>query len=437
MTFTSILIAVLVFSVLVLFHEFGHYILAKAVGIGVVEFSLGMGPRILSFTKGETRYSWKAIPFGGSCAMVGEDEDDPAPNAFNSKPAWARFLVVLAGPAFNVVLALILSFFLIGMGGINTNTIHQVTKGSAAEQAGITAWEDSLISINGKKIAMGRDFLLYTLSHPLDGSDVTVTVRNKAGEERTYTLDPKVSGYRIGISYTNSEAPAALSAITAESPAEKAGLKAGDIVTAINGNTITSGTAMGEYFSAHPIDGTALELTVKRGSETLTLIMTPEPYEAYDLGFQAYYVYDEWNGNIGTLLSASLREVRYWLSYVVVTLKMLFSGQVGVKDLSGPVGIVSTISTAVESGAESGGAKMAAVNVLELMVLLSVNLGVMNLLPIPALDGGRILFILYEMIFRRPVPKKAEGVIHLIGFALLMLLMVFVLFNDILRLFKR
>ena len=121
MTFTSILIAVLVFSVLVLFHEFGHYILAKAVGIGVVEFSLGMGPRILSFTKGETRYSWKAIPFGGSCAMVGEDEDDTAPNAFNSKPAWARFLVVLAGPAFNVILALILSFFLIGMNYIIGN----------------------------------------------------------------------------------------------------------------------------------------------------------------------------------------------------------------------------------------------------------------------------------------------------------------------------
>ena len=436
MTFVSILIAILVFSVLVLFHEFGHFIVAKAVGIGVTEFSLGMGPRILSFQKGETRYSWKAIPFGGSCAMVGEDEENQAPNAFNSKPAWARFLVVFAGPAFNVILALILSFFLIGKGGINTTTVHQVTAGSAAAKAGITAWEDSVTSINGKKIAMGRDLFLYMLSNPLDGSEVTVGLKNKAGEERTVKIDPKISGFRIGIAYTNSDGPAAISTVTEGLPAAKAGLQAGDVVTAINGSEIASGSEMAQYFQANPTDGSTLELTVKRGEEILTLNMTPEPYEDNDLGFQAYYVYEEWDGNLGTLLSSSLKEVRYWLSYVVVTLRMLFTGRVGVKDLSGPVGIVSTISTAVETGVENGGTKLAFINVLELTVLLSVNLGVMNLLPIPALDGGRILFILYELIFRKPVPRKAEGIVHLIGFALLMLLMVFVLFNDILRLIR-
>ena len=144
MTVVSILIAVLVFSLLVLFHEFGHFIVAKAVGVGVTEFSLGLGPRILSFQKGETRYSWKAIPFGGSCPMVGEDEDEEKPpaNSFNAKPAWARFLVVLAGPAFNVILAFVLSFFLIGMGGINTSQVSSVTRNGPAEKAGIEAWKD-------------------------------------------------------------------------------------------------------------------------------------------------------------------------------------------------------------------------------------------------------------------------------------------------------
>ncbi len=437
MTFVSILIAVLVFSLLVLFHEFGHFIVAKAVGIGVTEFSLGMGPRILSFQKGDTRYSWKAIPFGGSCAMVGEDEDEEKPpaNSFNAKPAWARFLVVLAGPAFNVILAFLLSFFLIGMGGINTRQVSSVTRNGPAEKAGIEAWKDSVTSINGKKIGMGRDLYLYTLSHPLDGSEVTLTVE-RDGEERTVTIDPKISGFRIGIAYMSSDEAAALSSVTEGLPAYQAGLRAGDVITTVNGETIESGKALADYFSAHPVDGSTLTLDVVRGGEKLTLQMTPEPYEAYDLGFQAFFVYKEWDGNVGELLSSSLNEIRYWLSYVVITLKMLFAGQVGVKDLSGPVGIVSTISSAVENGVENGGTKLAFINVLELTVLLSVNLGVMNLLPIPALDGGRILFILFEMIFRKPVPKKAEGIVHLIGFALLMLLMVFILFNDILRLIR-
>lgn len=437
MTAVSILIAILVFSLLVLFHEFGHFIVAKAVGIGVVEFSLGMGPRILSFQKGETRYSWKAIPFGGSCMMVGEDEEEETPpaNSFNAKPAWARFLVVLAGPAFNVILAFFLSFFLIGMGGINTSQVSSVQSGGPAEKAGITAWIDSVTAIDGTRIEMGRELFLYTLSHPLDGSEVSVTVE-RDGTERTVLLDPKVSGFRIGISYLNSEEAASLNAVTEGLPADKAGLKAGDVILAVNGTPIASGKALAQYFSENSIDGTPLRLTVKRGQESLELTMTPEPYETNTLGFEAFFVYEKWDGNVGRLFASSWRELKYWVAYVFTTLRMLFRGQVGVQDLSGPVGIVSTISTAVETGVENGGAKIAFLNVLELTVLLSVNLGLMNLLPIPALDGGRILFILFELIFRKPVPKKAEGIVHLVGFILLMALMVFVLFNDVLKLIR-
>ncbi len=433
----GIIIAIIVFSILVLFHEFGHFIMAKAVGIGVTEFSLGMGPRIFSFGKGETKYSLKALPFGGSCAMVGEDDpDETAPNSFGSKPAWARFLVVFAGPAFNIILAFVASLFLLGFGGINTNDVHAVTAGSSAAKAGIEAWKDKVTAVNGHRITMGRELMLYLLDHPLDGSPVTVTLE-RDGASRDVTLDPHVKGYRVGISYMAGEENASLTDVTAGGPADKAGLKPGDVVLSINGTATPTGSAMQQYLAAHPLDGSPMIFAVRRNGEELSLTMTPEPYEINDLGFSAYYVYDNWDGNIFHLLGSGLRETGYWLSYTFTSLKMLVTGKVGVRDLSGPVGIVSTMGQAVEAGVESGGAGVAALNVLTIMVLLSVNLGVMNLLPIPALDGGRILFILFEVIFRRPVPQKAEAAVHFIGFILLMALMAVILFSDVLKLFGK
>ena len=433
---TNILIAILLFSILVLFHEFGHFIVAKAVGIGVIEFSLGMGPRILSFKKGETRYSWKLIPFGGSCAMVGEDEDSPAENAFGSKPAWARLLVVAAGPIFNIILAFIACLFMIGQGGVNLTMVHSVQTGSAAEKAGIEAWKDSVVSVNGKKFSMGRELYIYLQMNPLDGSDVEVTLK-RDGEERTLTLPTRMDGYRIGISYNSTDERAKLLQISEGSPAEKAGLMANDIVRSINGQNVASGAEMRTYLSSHPIDGSTLTIEVERNGEVLKVELQPEAYTTYDLGFEAFYVFDEWNGNIWTLIRESFHELRYWLSYTFMSLKMLVTGRVGVRDLSGPVGIVSTIGTVVEESMENGGVQALFLNIMTLMALLSVNLGIMNLLPIPALDGGRILMLLIELIFRKKLPAKTEGLVNLIGFVLLMLLMAAVLFSDVLKLFGK
>ena len=157
-----------------------------------------------------------------------------------------------------------------------------------------------------------------------------------------------------------------------------------------------------------------------------------------ELGFDAEYYYDE-TSRIGFfgLIRYSAKEVTYWIRYTLMSLRMLISGQVGMQDLSGPVGIVDTIGPAVEEGEKSGGFKDAALNVLMLMILLNANLGLMNLLPIPALDGGRLLFILIELVTGKRVPEKFEGLVHLVGFILLMALMVFVLFNDVLRLFNK
>ena len=429
----KIIIAILIFSVLILFHELGHFLLAKACGVGVTEFALGMGPKIVSWGKGETKYAIKALPFGGSCAMVGEDEENSAPNAFGNKKAWQRFLVIAAGPCFNFLLAFICSLFFIGVGGVNKPVVYAV-EGAAAE-SGIQKG-DIVRSINGTKITIGREIPLYLFNHPLDGTAEIVVERG--GETLTKTVNTHREGWRMGITYMADETGCSLKTVSEGSAAESAGLKAGDLLVSINGTKITSGKELSAYFDEHPMDGSLLELVVQRDGAELSFRFLPSHYETEELGFSAEYYYDDLNpvGFFG-VIRYSAKEVVYWIRYTLMSLKMLISGQVGVQDLSGPVGIVDTIGQAVEEGEKSGGFKDAALNVLMLMILLNANLGLMNLLPIPALDGGRLLFILIELITGKRVPQKFEGLVHLIGFILLMLLMVFVLFNDVMKLFGK
>ena len=428
----KIIIAILIFSVLILFHELGHFLLAKACGVGVTEFALGMGPKLLSWGKGETKYAIKALPFGGSCSLVGEDEDDPSPKAFGNKKAWQRFLVIAAGPCFNFLLAFICSLFFIGVGGVNKPVVYSVEKEASAEiQKG-----DVIRSINGTKITLGREIPLYLFNHPLEGSAEIVLERG--GETLTKTVNTHREGWRMGITYMADETGCTLKTVAEGSAAESAGLKAGDVLVSINGTKITSGKELSSYFEENPMDGSLLELTVQRDGAEQSFRFLPSHYETEELGFSAEYYYDDVNpvGFFG-LVRYSVREVVYWIRYTLMSLKMLISGQVGVQDLSGPVGIVDTIGQAVEEGEKSGGFKDAALNVLMLMILLNANLGLMNLLPIPALDGGRLLFILIELITGKRVPAKFEGLVHLIGFILLMILMVFVLFNDVMKLFGK
>ena len=429
----KIIIAILIFSVLILFHELGHFLLAKACGVGVTEFALGMGPKIVSWGKGETKYAIKALPFGGSCAMVGEDEENSAPNAFGNKKAWQRFLVIAAGPCFNFLLAFICSLFFIGVGGVNKPVVYAV-EGAAAE-SGIQKG-DIVRSINGTKITIGREIPLYLFNHPLDGSAEIVVERG--GETLMKTVNTHREGWRMGITYMADETGCSLKTVSEGSAAESAGLKAGDLLVSINGTKITSGKELSAYFDEHPMDGSLMELVVQRDGAELSFRFLPSHYETEELGFSAEYYYDDLNpvGFFG-VIRYSAKEVVYWIRYTLMSLKMLISGQVGVQDLSGPVGIVDTIGQAVEEGEKSGGFKDAALNVLMLMILLNANLGLMNLLPIPALDGGRLLFILIELITGKRVPQKFEGLVHLIGFILLMLLMVFVLFNDVMKLFGK
>ncbi len=419
----SIILSLIVFSVLVLIHEFGHFLLAKKNGIGVTEFSLGMGPRIVSFTRKETKYSWKLIPFGGSCMMVGEDDDDNSSNSFNSKSVWARISVIAAGPIFNFILAFVLSVVIIGMEGYDECSVLYVADGSGAEAAGLREG-DIIKEYNGKNIVISRDLWLYQYMHSTTAKDINITYERDGKEYKIQV--PTTEKYNMGISYYDNTEPCEATDVVEGSAADQAGIKTGDIITSIAGTKVASGSELKELLDKNPLTGEAVEVVVIRDKETLTFHMTPT--KAYSTGFN-YSMYRVDASPLQTL-RYSFTELRYDMESTLKSFYMLFTGQVSTDDVSGPVGIVSIVGDAYEES-KSDGARYIFLNIAYLIVLFSVNLGVLNLFPLPALDGGRLVFLFIEAVRGKPVPREKEAIVHLVGMVILMILMVLILFNDI------
>lgn len=339
----GIIIAILIFSFIVLFHEAGHFLAAKLNGIEVEEFALGMGPLLFSREYKGTRYCIRALPIGGAC-MMGEDEEATGEEGnFHSKSVWARISVIAAGPVFNFILAFVMSVILVTLAGYDRPVVEVVNDGYPAAEAGIEPG-DKIVKMGNKKINIFREISTYNQFHQGDTVDVTYV---RDGQEHTVTLQPRY----------NEEMDYYLLGIT-RGPNEKAG------------------------------------------------VLTSLQYGAY--------------------------EVKYWICTTVSSLKMLVTGQVGLDQMSGPVGIVDVVDDTYNASKDYGLPTIVA-NMLNISILLSANLGVMNLLPIPALDGGRLVFLAVEAIRRKKIPPEKEGYVHFIGFALLMALMVFVLVNDIRR----
>lgn len=353
----NILAALLLFGLLVLVHEFGHFLFAKLNGVGVVEFSIGMGPRLLSVAKGETRYSLKLLPFGGSCEMVGEDTENPDPKAFHNKSVLARISVIAAGPVFNFILAFLFALIIVSQVGHDAPILHDVTAGSPAQEAGLQPG-DKITKINQRKIEAYRDVSLYLFSH--------------AGETLTVHYERPFRGVWQ--------------------------------------------------------EGTAAE---KR-----TAVITPkfnEEYQSYMLGV-VFRGYEKTNGLL-ELLRYSIYEVKYCIVSTIDSIGMMLRHQLKVNDaVAGPVQIVTIVGETVEQGREAGAGALALI-LANWGLLLSASLGFMNLLPIPALDGGRLLFLLIELVRGKPIDPEKEGKIHMLGMMLLMALMVIILFNDIRKLF--
>ena len=348
----SFVAAVLIFGIIIMIHEFGHFLFAKLNGIGVIEFSLGMGPRLYSFEKGGTRYSIKILPFGGSCMMLGEDEENSDQSAFNNKSVWARISVVAAGPIFNFLMAFLLSMVIVGLTGYQPATVMEVMDGYPAKEAGLLPG-DLITEINGRIIHSKDDITLYIQTHA--GKTITVEYKRADGnggvERRSAVIVPQYSeedgGYLMGVRFDG---------------------------------------------VAKPVSG------------------------------------------LGQLLVHSAYEVKYWIQYVFDAFYMMFHGEVSLNDLSGPVGIVTTIDDTVDQVIPYG-RTVVILTLINFCILLSANLGVMNLLPIPALDGGRLVFLFIEAVRGKPIDKEKEGMVHMAGMMLLMALMVLVLFNDVRKLF--
>jgi regulator of sigma E protease len=349
---SSVIVAILVFGLIVLIHELGHFLFAKKNGITVVEFSIGMGPRLVHFKKGETIYSIKALPLGGSCMMLGEDEENADEGAFQNKSIPARMSVIAAGPIFNFILAFLLSLILVGMSGYDTTYVKEVTKDSPAYAAGMQPG-DKLLKINGESVSMYREYILYKLLKP----------------------DEKMNQVEF---------------LRVDSSTGESSIKTASVTP---------------------------ELSKETGKYLIGITIAPQNIKV---------------ASVGELVKYGYKEMEYDVKLTVKSLGMLFSGKASVNDLSGPVGIVVMIDDSVKAGLTVSLAA-AFMNVLSMCILLSANLGVMNLLPIPALDGGRLLFLIIEAIRGKRMDPNKEGLVNMISMAALFALMIFVVFNDINR----
>lgn len=339
-----ILLAIVMLGIIVTVHEFGHYLVGRLCGIGVLEFSVGFGPRLAGFERKGIKYSLRAIPLGGYCAFLGEDERNDYPRAMNNQPVWKRFLTVLAGPFMNFVLAFVVCAVMLNAYFIAETypTVNEVVEGMPAEAAGLMAG-DEILEVNG-----------VALTHDTAGVNLMLKT-----------------------------------------------MQSGDMT--------------------QPID-----LLIERDGEQLAYQMTAVPVEVE--GGTRYQIGIVFSSRTFTFLE-SIREAGSYMAettgMMLDSLKnLIFKGE-GLEDTAGTVGIIAVVAQRAREGMYM---------VLWLIYIISLNLGIMNLLPIPALDGGRLLFLIVEAIRRKPIPPEKEGMVHAVGMVLILGLFVVLTYHDIVRL---
>ena len=425
----QILVSILIFSAIVLFHEFGHFLFAKLNGIKVLEFCLGLGPTVVGKKIGETYYSIKALPFGGACMMAGEDSDEYGEDTFNNKSVLARISVVFAGPFFNFILAFILSIFVIYAGGYDAPIIKNVLVNSPAYDAGLRDG-DEILKINDRNIYLVRDFNLFNFMNK--DNTLPVNIKYKRNNEVfKATIEPRyIEKYSLGISYDNTGIPKILS-FADDSPL-KDYAKEGDYIIEINNTKLEKGTDLVNYLNKTPLTNKVVNLKLQRNDKIIDVNVLPK-FSGKFLSYGFDMIDYRLPAKSFNLIKYSFLEVRYFVVSTIDSLKMIVTGKVSTNDVSGPVGIVNYIGNTYNESKKQG---TVVLNMMFITILLSSNLGVMNLLPIPALDGGRLVFLLLELIFRKPViNQKVEAIMNTISFYLLLGFIFFITFKDILKLF--
>lgn len=432
----TILSFILVLGILVFFHELGHYWVARRNGIVVEEFGMGYPPRLVKlFTYDGTDFTINLIPFGGFARMKGEDATDVSPGSFNDASRKARAAVLVAGPLMNALLAIILfaASFLAGFPAVVGHpAVTTVDANSAAATAGIQP-NDILLDLNGLPVRVSAipDFEYEVIQRgeaDMALGRVTVFRDNESVElplAQALTQDELLAG----IGYMPVLATE-VTAIAPDSPAEAVGLQPGDLVYAVNDTVINENSPLNEVIGLHL--GEEISLTLLRGEEWVTLRLTPRVDPPEGQGSMGVQI-----GPASTLaklglLPALWEGVRSTGEYVLLVLQlpiMLIAGQVQPADaqLTGPVGIAQMVGGAVTATIDTG----LWFPIWRLSAVLSAALAITNLLPLPALDGGRLLFILVEALRGRRVNPEREGMIHMVGFMLLIGLLVLVTVRDI------
>ncbi len=337
----SIIVTIIAFGIMVMLHELGHFLTAKKFGVTVHEFSIGMGPLLFKWGKGETQYSLRLLPLGGYVKLEGEEEESDNPKAFSNISPIKRICILVAGALMNIILGFV-CFVIINntYPTVQVPVISEIVANSAAEEAGLMAG-DEIIKLNNTPVATQSDVSLFMMSNP---EEVKVTYR-RDGEKNTVTLIPLMQDGRLLIGF-------------------------------------------------------------KGSVKTLNFLERLE-YSYYD--------------------------TRYVVKAVLVSVKMLFTGEAKVSDMSGPVGVVQVVGDAAES-AQPYGSLAVVMQVLMLFAMISVNLGVFNLLPFPALDGGSIIFAFIELVTRKKLKQEVLGYINLAGLALILGLGIYIMFSDIIKL---
>ena len=423
----KIVIALLVFSIIVIVHELGHFLLAKKNGVGVNEFAIGMGPKLFGIKKGETEYTIRALPLGGACMMVGEDETSNADNAFNKKSVWARISIIAAGPIFNFILAFLLSLIFVGYTGWDFADI-EVMKDMPAANAGLKDG-DVLTKINGKSVTCDREIAYALFFNPIDGAEPIEVVYKRDGKKYTKTITPELKYEVSGISLKNDTKKAIINEVEEGTPFDKAGIKKGDKILALNGKKFKDVNELVEYINNTDLKK-KLEVKYSRdGKEKDTKVYLNGRYL---LGF----TYNNGSEKVSALetIKYAFVEIRVQINNAISSIGYLVSGKASPDDLSGPVGIVNFIGDGYEAVKEEG-ILITIMQMISFVILLSANIGVMNLLPIPALDGGRIVLLIIEGIRGKALKEEIELGIQSVGFLLLILLSLYVSYKDILRIF--
>ncbi len=421
---------VLVLGILVFIHEFGHFILAKRAGVRVETFSLGFGPRLLGCKRGDTDYRISGIPLGGYVKMTGEDpkeEDAEREDSFAKKPVWARLKIVLAGPLMN----LLLPFFLMPMVyliGIEQPVyldepavVGWVDPDSPGAKAGFLPG-DKILRIQNEKISTWEDAKILFASNP----DQPLRVEYlRDGKRHKTEITPESSGYAGGYAGLSHERPALIGGVSPGMPAEEAGLKAGDRIISINGSSIHSWDQMAEIIRVHA--DKPFEIEIDRGGETFSVTATPtlDPETKTGLLGIAYQEqtvlkrYGLWKS-----LKNGSRDVGRSFVLTFYVLGKLFTGGLSIKTLGGPILIAKMTGDAARVGLSS---------LLSFVAFLSLQLGILNLLPIPVLDGGHVMFLTVEGLLHRPVNVKIREAAQQVGFILLLIFILIISYNDIRR----